>query len=245
MAFTGYLVEFSLAEIFQFLEQGHKTGLLTIRSLPAQTQKVQVHYIWLHQGRIVAAADRLDGKGLVSTISQRGWMSDRVALRLAQLCPLNIPLGVYLKTQGLLQADQLKVLFLNQVIGQVSALFELGDGQFEFDTKATLPPAEMTGLSLPATEATLVGLRTLRDWTALAEKLPDPTSGLSSTGQPKLRLDCLEWQVWEFADGTVSLQMIATQLGLTVEKVQQIAFRLIAVNLGREKKQATLDFLQK
>ena len=64
MAFTGYLAEFSLPEIFQFLEQGHKTGLLTIRTLPDnETQKVQSHYIWLHQGRILAAADRVDDKG--------------------------------------------------------------------------------------------------------------------------------------------------------------------------------------
>ena len=81
-----------------------------------------------------------------------------------------------------------------------------------------------------------MGLRTLHDWTALAEKLPDPTAGLSSTitGQPQLRLDSLEWQVWEFAKGTVSLRAIATQLGLSVEKVQQIAFRLIVTNLAEE-----------
>lgn len=236
MAFTGYLAEFSLPEIFQFLEQGHKTGLLTIRTLPdAETQKVQSHYIWLHQGRILAAADRLDDKGLVSAIARRGWMSDRIALKIAQLCPSNTPLGLYLKSQGLLHGEQLKLLFLNQVVGQVSALFALRDGQFEFETKATIPVAEMTSLSLPATEAILMALRTLRDWTALAEKLPHPTSGLSTTGQPQLRLDSLEWQVWEFANGTVSLQTIAAQLGLTVEKLQQIAFRLIAVNLGKER----------
>jgi len=50
MAFNGYLAEFSLPEIFQFLEQGHKTGSLTIRTLPtAQSQEVLVYYIWLHQ----------------------------------------------------------------------------------------------------------------------------------------------------------------------------------------------------
>jgi aminopeptidase-like protein len=77
-------------------------------------------------------------------------------------------------------------------------------------------------------------LRTLRDWRALAAKLPDPTCGLVSiiAGQPKPRLDCLEWQVWEFADGSVSLRAIATQLGLPIVKVQQIAFRLILVNLA-------------
>lgn len=237
MAFTGYLAEFSLPEIFQFLDQGHKTGSLTIRTLPAAgTAVVQVYYIWLHQGRIVAAADRLDDKGLVSMIAQKGWVSDRVALRISQICPSNTPMGLYLKCRGLLQVEQLKLLFRTQVMGQVSTLFELRDGQFEFDAKATLPTAEMTGMSLSATEATLMGLRTLRDWTVVAEKLPDGAQALSSViaGKPQLRLDSLEWQVWEFANGTISLRKIAEQLGLPVEKVQQIAFRLIMTNLAEE-----------
>ena len=235
MTFTGHLSEFSLPEIFQFLEQGHKTGSLTIRTLPDETDdEVQVHYIWLHQGRIVAAADRLDNKGLVSMIAQLGLVSDQLALKVSQSCPINKPMGLYFKSQGLLQPEQLKLLFRNQV-EQVSCLFELKDGQFEFDS-TTLPTAEMTGMSLSAIEATLISLRTLQDWTVLAEKLPDATQALSSVsaGKPQLRLDSLEWQVWEFANGSISLRKIAEQLGLPVEKVQHVAFQLIVANLVEE-----------
>ena len=237
MTFTGYLAEFSLPEVLQFLEQGHKTGLLTIRTLPtALTQEMQSHYIWLHQGRIMAAADRLDDERLVSMIAQRGWVSEHLASKISQSCPSNTPMGLWLKSQGMLQAEQLKLLFRTQVVGQVSALFELQNGNFDLDPTATSPLVEMTGLSLPATEVTLMGLRTLRDWTALEGKLPDPTSALSSVigGQPQLRLESAEWQVWELANGSVSLRAIADQLGLPVEKVQQIAFRLIVVNLAAE-----------
>lgn len=234
MAFTGYLTEFSLPEIFQFLEQGHKTGLLTIRPLPATPTEAKVYYLWLHQGRIVAAADRADGQGLVSMIAQRGWMTSQAALKVFQSSPTNTPMGLCLKSQGLLQADQLNLLFRTQVVGLVSDLFQLANGHFDFDAKSTMPPAEMTGLSLPANEGTLMGLRTLRDWTALKDKLPDVTSGLSSSGQPQLRLDSQEWQVWEFTNGSVSLQQIAKQIGTPVEKVQQIAFRLIVSNLTEE-----------
>jgi hypothetical protein len=94
----------------------------------------------------------------------------------------------------------------------------------------------MTGLSMSATEVILIALRALRDWSALAEKLPDPTSGLSglSTKQPRLQLNAQEWQVWEFANGEVSLEKIANQLNLTVETVLQIAFRLIVIGLAEE-----------
>jgi hypothetical protein len=94
----------------------------------------------------------------------------------------------------------------------------------------------MTGLSVLATEAVLVGLRVLRNWDALADKLPDPNGGLVSilAGQPQYRLDTLEWQVWEYTKGTMSLSAIARQLRLPVEQVQQVAFRLITIGLAEE-----------
>lgn len=237
MTFTGNLTEFSLPEVFQFIEQGQKTGLLTINTLPTVgSAGVKSYYIWLHQGRIVAAADRLDQKGLISLLEQRNWLSDRVTGKIPMICSLNSPLGLCLKSQGMLQAEQLKLLFRVQVVGQVTTIFELKDSKFEFTAITNLPFAEMTGLSMPASEAALSGLRVLRDWTALTEKLPDPYSGLSSTigGQPEFKLNTHEWQVWEFANGTVSLSAIAKQLGLALEKVQQIAFCLIVANMAEE-----------
>jgi len=242
MTLNGHLAEFSLPEIFQLLEQGHKTGLLTIQTglfateslTAAQMQTVLVRYIWLKAGRIVAVAERLDDKGLVSLIAQR-CLSERFVSQVAQSCPPDTPLGLCLKSEGLLHAEQLQRLFLTQVVEQVSALLEFRDGHFKFEPKATMPLAEMTGLSLPATEATIMGLRKLRDWTALAEKLPDPTSALSKLGgQPRLKLDAAEWQVWELANGTISLQHLAAQLRLPVKQVQQIAFRLLILNLVEE-----------
>lgn len=235
MELKGYLSEFSLPEIFQFLEQGYKKGLLTIRASAANNQQLQSYYIWLLQGRIVAAADRLDGQGLLSMIEQRGLLSDRVASKIPQICSINAPLGLCLKTQGLLQAEQLTLLFRTQVIKQVAALLQIKDGKFEFDPTASLPQAEITGLNMPATEVTLMGLRTLQDWSALAEKLPCPTVGLSTiSDQPQVRLESSELQVWELANGSTSLQQIAKKLGYSVEKVQQIAFRLIVANLVEE-----------
>ncbi|MBP5975902.1 DUF4388 domain-containing protein [Brasilonema sp. CT11] len=246
MIFTGNLAEFPLPSIFQLLEQGNNTGLLTIRTLAADVTAFKpVCYIWLFQGRVVAAADRLDKKGLLSMIAQRGWVSEDVALRMAQICRANTPIGLCLKFEGLLQAEQLKLLFRIQVVEQVSVLFELKDGQFEFDAEADLPDSEMTGMSIPATEITLIGLRyakrqasslSLQDWSVLAQQLPELSLILSNKNiiQPTLQLDSLELQVWQLANGTISLGEIANQLGLAVEKVQQIAFRLLRSDLVEE-----------
>lgn len=237
MAITGHLVEFSLAEIFQFLEQGHKTGLLTIFENPEPSlPRNQVHYIWFNQGRIVAAADRSDHRGLISLISQRGWLGDRAASRFAQQCASKTPLGLHLKSQGILTTDQVKLLFYTQVMRRVCALFTLFDGWFHFDSKVILPMDEMTGLSAPATEVTLAGLRVLRDWSALEPKLPDPMSTIVSAveGKPHLHLNAVEWQIWEFTNGQESLKAIAEHLQLPVKKIQQIVFRLSVVGLIEE-----------
>ncbi|MBD2536130.1 DUF4388 domain-containing protein [Nostoc flagelliforme FACHB-838] len=239
MAITGNFADFSLPELLQFLEQGHKTGLLYIGFIDgnANNSTKQAYYIWLQQGRVIAAADRFDEKGLMSMIAQRGWMSERAISRVVQISPssVNTPLGLCLKSQGLLQPEQLKLLFNTQVLQQICALFQINDALFSFDPTAKLPLAEMTGLSMTAAEVILMGLRALQDWTALADKLPDRTSGLSSlVTKPHIQLKNQEWQVWEFVNGNISLENIASQLRIPVETVQQIAFRLIVVSLTEE-----------
>ena len=198
MAITGSLSEFSLPELFQFLDQGQKTGILTIRDFKdAQTGKSILRHIWLHNGRVVAAGDRLDNRGLARLIEQRGWINEQIRPEVDRLVQANVPLGLNLKSMGILQPDQLKLLFSIQVLRQVCSLFQVETGQFRFDAKTDLPKAEMTGLSLPATETTLMGLRSLKEWKTLQSKLPEPNSTLFNliAGQPSLRLDASETQV--------------------------------------------------
>jgi hypothetical protein len=240
MTITGNFADFSWPELLQFLEQGKKTGLLQTEFSIATSEHTtkQTYYIWLHQGRMMAAADRYDQQGLTLMIAQRGWISERVISRVTQIssCFINTPLGLCLKSQGLLQSEQLKLLFNNQILRPVSALFQAQDGVFNFEPTSNLPLGEMTGLSMSATEAILMSLRSLRDWKSLEEKLPDPSSGLSSLigKQPSIQLNSQEWQVWEFVNGQVSLEKIAYQIGQSVKTIQQIAFRLIVVGLAEE-----------
>jgi hypothetical protein len=237
MAISGHLSEFSLPEVFQLLEQGNKTGRLSIQAQSDHpSYKGKIFRIWFKQGNIIAAADRADGQGLLSIIQQRGWISLRVAARIAEVCGIDQPAGLCLKSQGLLEAEHLKLLFSHQVLQQICKLFELKDGYFQFDSQTELPSTEMTGLAAPPKEVTLAGLRVLRDWTLLQDKLPDATSGLTSAvpGKPQLRLNQIEWQVWEFANGNISIQEIAKQVQLPIEKIQQVAFRLMVVGLIEE-----------
>ncbi|HEY9620595.1 MAG TPA: DUF4388 domain-containing protein [Crinalium sp.] len=242
MAISGHLETFSLPEVLQILERGQKTGRLTIR-VENHSPEPQCHYIWLNHGRIVAAADRSDYQGLISMLIQRHWLNANIMGHLKQMQNLDTPLCTYLKAQGLLRSEQIKLLFHAQVLQKICALFKIQSGQFKFDAQTTLPKVEMTGLSLSASEAVLLGLRVLKDWQYLEDKLPDAHSALTKTtsARPSFQLDSIESKVWESADGNTPLLEIAETLSHSLEAIQRTAFRLIAVGLLEE---LTADILQ-
>lgn len=152
MSTTGCLIDFPLSELFNFIDKGHRTGVLRLRALPESQigSLPPVHYIWAYEGHIVAAATRLDQQGLISLIKQRRWISPQVINKLCQLYPNEIPLGLCLKKHGVLQTEHLKDLFQIQVLQPVCTLFQLKDGQFKFDQNVPIPRREMTSLSVPA-----------------------------------------------------------------------------------------------
>jgi len=238
MAIKGILSDYSLAEVFKLLEQGNKTGQLVLfaRNDGKWTADSTSYYIWFRQGRIVGAADRNDHLGLATLIAQRNWLSTVIINTIVASCPIDLPLGLCLKSKNLLDPEQLKILFYVQVMQQVCNLFRLPDANFEFEPNITLPMAEMTGLSSPGTEVTLAGLRALKDWSILAEKLPDITSALISNkqGDSHLNLNKVESQVWQYCNKQIALKTIAQELNLPNEQIQRVAFRLIAVNLAEE-----------
>lgn len=159
MCIAGSLKDFSLPEICRLIENGKQTGLLTLRTCcPNQDSPERVHYIWVYCGRIVAVTNRLDAQGLVSLMAQCQWIDRCHVSKLVQLCPLNQPLGLCLIEKGALQVEQLKWLFQVQVLQPIRALFQLQDAQFEFESNVPIPMPEMTGLSISATAATLMGL---------------------------------------------------------------------------------------
>lgn len=241
MKITGYLSEFSLGEIFRFLEQGQKTGCLSIKPVEMAGMmplipQAQEYYIFFRLGQIVAATTSLDHQGLQRLIEQRGWLRPTTIQRLLPFCSLTGSLGLCLKTQGALDPEQLQLLFKQQVLTPIPQLFSLNEGWFKFDANHPLPFHEMTGLSASPMDISLAGLRLLRDWTALMDKLPLPSSAIASTiqGQPPYRLNRHEWQVWEYAKGTMTLQEISNALNLPILEVQKICFRLTVVGIAEE-----------
>jgi Domain of unknown function (DUF4388) len=246
MALTGYLSDYSLAEILQFIQQGSKTGLLSIttesdlvKNIPGTTE-----YTWFQNGRVVAHARDLSSFGLISMLEKRNWIGVETSTSLrAQSKTLSMPLGLHLKSIQLLEVEQLRILFHAQVLQAVCSLFKLSNAKFNFDDQASVAhiKPEMTGMSVTAVEVSLLGLRVLKDWTNLERKLPAPEFGLQRLQEnlPDYKLDTQETQMLKVADGKLSITDIAKELAIPVRLAQQIAFRLTAVGLLKE---IALDF---
>jgi Domain of unknown function (DUF4388) len=241
MSLTGCLIEYSLVEIFNFIQGGNKTGVLSIEPDRCMSRSLDNAYsISFQSGRImsVSSGNGLVDRGLIKMIAQRQWLSLEQTTGLSfHASNLEQPLGTHLKSCNLLDSSQLCLLFDAQVVAGICKLFgEDHHGKFSFDPQAVLTYCEMTGISLPAKELSLVGLRMLRDWSALAAKLPTPESSIQrfSTTVPPIRLDTQESKVWNLALGELSIAQIAGQLNLSIEKIQQISFRLIAIGLVQD-----------
>jgi Domain of unknown function (DUF4388) len=241
MSLVGCLSEYSLAEIFNFVQEGNKTGLLSIEPDRCLSRSVDnAYYISFQTGRVMAVSSGqgLEYRGLLKMMEQRRWLSlEQVTGLSINANRLGQPLGTYLKSCNTLDTEQLRLLFDSQVVASICKLFgEIHYGKFKFDAQASLMYAEMTGISLTAQEVSLLGLRMLRDWSSLNVKLPAPESTLRTvlSTPPKLRLDTQESKVWNLAYGELSIATIADRLGLSIEKVQQIAFRLCATGLLQE-----------
>ncbi|MEM9162253.1 MAG: DUF4388 domain-containing protein [Cyanobacteria bacterium P01_F01_bin.4] len=236
MSITGYLSEFSLPELLQLLQRGQKTGLLAVQLLSEPDEPTEHYFLWFYQGNIVSATNRLDSRCFATLLCRQGYVTGLMISRLIRRCPPDVSLGTFLYEKGVLEKKQLKALFRDQVIQQVCGLFQLPDGCFQFDPRAPLPKVEMTGLSIPATEITLPGLRALENWDALQNKLPAPRSGLRNLvkGRPNVSINQAEWNVWKAIDGQTPLITMARQLQLPIENMQKIAFRLIVIGLAAE-----------
>ena len=240
MSLAGYLSEYSLAEIFHFVQEGNKTGVLSIEPERGLMRSVgDAYYISFQAGRIMSVTNDngTEHQGLLKMMQQRRWLSAEQTMGLAtQVGLLRQPLGIYLKAQNLVNTEQLTLLFNSQVIAPACKLFEVHHGRFNFNPQASLTYGEMTGLSLTAQEVALLGLRMLKDWSGLSAKLPAPELALQrlSSKLPNLRLDSQEFKVWSLALGEISIAKIAAQLGLEIEKVQQIGFRLSSIGLVQE-----------
>lgn len=159
MEIAGNLTEFPLPELLQFLDHRQVTGWLSISvaSNFYEELKPRCYEIWLHQGHIVSAQREAYYQDVYSLSVQKEWIRPFVAKRLKKLAPENMPAGIYLEAQSILSFEQLRTLYFSEVIHRIEPLCYMYDGRFIFQTKASLPMHQLTGVRIPATTVASYG----------------------------------------------------------------------------------------
>jgi len=225
MAIVGDLQEFSLPDLLQLIEKGHKTGRLCVWAPSG------IYRIWFYQGRVIAALPPQEEYHLESLLAHSGFVSERVVAKLASFCGLDEPLGRCLQRQELISPVALAKVFRQQLQVGLYDLFALEAGQFSFLPNGTMPYREMTGLSKSATAAMLEGLQQLK--LDQDKNLPDPDSYFwrTTTELPLFKLSELEWGVLEQASPSRKLTDLAQILKADLLEVRYACARLLKLGL--------------
>ena len=243
MTISSSLESFSLPELFCLIEEGKKTGrlIVTLSASSTENDLKSIYYVWFQDGYLVAITDRLNCRGLIEFIENRGWLSQSITSRLRTLCPPEMPMGVYLYKNKLLIKEKLSIVFQTQ-LHQVYQLFQIQDGSFRFDELSelktrllTIPWLEMTGHRMKATQVSIYGLRLIRNWDSFTEYLPEPNCMLQRLKtDPHLKLTPLESYVWQLATGKYSLNKMAELAKKNLKQIQIAALCLMLVGLVDE-----------
>lgn len=243
MSIIHSLGSFSLPKLFRSIDDDSRSGRLIVETpiLVKETKREGIYYIWFREGYLIAVSNCLNQKGLINSISDRGWLSPSITSRLRTLCPTSVPLGIYLRKMKLLDRQQLSLVFQLQ-LHQVYRLFHLTSGRFRFDDFAelesrilTVPWLEMTGNRIRTTEVTMHALRLMNDWSTLTNLLPQSGFVLERIAvEPGLKLIAVERQLWNLADGRTSLSRIAELMEQSLLATEITAFRLMAVGLLKQ-----------
>lgn len=239
---VGNISEFSLPELFKMIAEGNKSGMLSLVCSSKFLSKSKIaeaknYYIWFKKGEIVAASNRLDGKGLISMMSRRAWIDNDELSDVLFYQKLTTALGSLLKSQQLIGQEELEILFRMQVSREVMPLFEVKDAPFKFYENVSAPLTELTGLTVSVKSLLLRSLRVLKDWSIFQAKLPSLNSILVNNNLQEtsdLNLDEWEKRILQLVPENYSLQQIASKLKLHFEQVQQISFRLICIGMVEE-----------
>lgn len=251
MGISGSLQNFSLPEILRLIDDGAKSGRLSIYSdseSKGLENKIASH-LWFKYGNFVAMHNPLKYNNLLDLIKQKKFVSSTNLVKLYAL-KLNMSslsgdynsLGEYCLKNSLLNLNQIDWLF-EQQLQTVYPLFELEDGWFAFqdaeenkkvsERKESLPFTEMTGQKCEALTIALQGMRSLKKLNdRLIEQLPDSNSALIKlVDNFNLNLLPIEACLFDDANGQHSLKKIAQKSLFEIQDLQEAALRLIAIGL--------------
>jgi len=168
MSLTGNLSTMSLAEIFQWLNTGSKTGTLRLESKAGLVKDV-----YFHQGTITSASSS-DPRELIGQylLNSQKISEQQLVDALERQRQDHVLLGKILVQENILKAGELSDILSTISEEIIFDLFLWKEGKFEFyDGK--LPDRELPNMSLDITHIVLEGARREDEWIQIKNAFPD------------------------------------------------------------------------
>ena len=247
MVLSGQLKDYALPELLTTIEQGGKTGMLTIRAFNESANEFKKTYLSFKNGYLIAVSEDSMSRDLVRLMDSNKFLDYSTIdslITLEEEFQLHLPVGSYLQANNQINELQLKKLFDVQVVERAVRLYALPDAWFTFNSRVRASMLELTGLQLKANTLNLLGLRALQNWDHLLDRLPEGSFALIKNPQMSMEvslsalmpdnandfsndLHLLEEKVLQHSDGKTSLSEIAAKLNLSLLEIQKVAFQLI------------------
>jgi curved DNA-binding protein CbpA len=176
---SGRLHSAKLPILIRYLQQGKKTGILTVR------RNDQERSIYLKGGDIIFATSKYEDDRLGEMLLKAGRITlEQYETSVALLRTTGKRQGTVLVEQGYISPKDLFAAVLTQVKEIILSLFTWIDGEYQF-VEGNLPSEEVITLKMSTGNLILDGIKRINDWTRLSKEIPPWDSVLQISTNPQ------------------------------------------------------------
>lgn len=230
MALVGDLASVDLAQVFQVLTQNQKDGVLEI----FRGQRPQA--LRFRRGSVTLQFDRDEYEERAIEIFRKlGRISEeKLHLAAANRAGSDAALLDVLVEMGILDSDDLLVLFRERMAEEMYDFFAWNEGRFEFHEGAEKlegSQGEVDGrLYFPADGIVMEAARRVDEWARIREIIVDDTEVFAPAVQELAPEDDLQAAIFREIDGARSISDITQKIGRSTFEVQKTFARLLRLN---------------
>jgi tetratricopeptide (TPR) repeat protein len=234
MAIEGPLRELGIHDVFQLLDLGRKTGVLTITSALRQNEGT----IWFHDAAVVAASIQSNPHPLGTALMRAGRIREEDLARARALQDQGDArrIGEILVATGALGERELRQQVRTHIEDVVFTMLGWSEGYFVFEECPAASIPRETDLRISVEHLLLEGARRIDEWSRIQgrvahvgviPRLAPPASEEAGS----LSLSPFEWRVLSAADGERDVRDIALALGAAEFDVARSLFGLASAGV--------------
>ena len=227
---SGRLHSTKFPILIQYLQQGKKTGILTLR------RNDQERSVYLKSGDIIFATSKYEDDRLGEMLLKAGRITlEQYQTSVTLLRTTGKRQGTILVEQGYITPKDLFATVIAQVKEIILSLFTWIDGEYQF-TEGDLPSDEVITLKMSTGNLILDGIKRINDWTRLSKEIPPWDGILQMTTDPKnlfqdIQLTSQERNFLKSIDGKKTARDLFKSTPLSPLATLQIIYFLLSVGI--------------